>query len=75
MAKKGQITVDEVYIVEVDSDPKVDGVEAPLSSIALLDNEEVGRAWIKTGPGNTDWELLARESYVKQTAYYYALVI
>lgn len=58
MALKGRITVDETHIVEVDADPSMDGVDAPLSSIALLDDDISGKAWIKTGPSSTDWDPL-----------------
>lgn len=58
MALKAQITINETLILEVDSDPSIDGVDAPLSSIALLDNDIDGKAWIKTSALSTGWTLL-----------------
>lgn len=55
MALKGQITIDETFILEVDADPSIDGVDAPLSSIALIDNNVNGKIWIKTSASSTGW--------------------
>lgn len=54
------ITIDEVVIVEVDDDPSIVGIDAPLSSIALLNNKYQGACWIKTGPSSTDWSILQK---------------
>lgn len=64
MANLGGITVDELVIIEVDSDPSVQGVDAPLSSIALLNNGEGGVGWMKTGPLSTDWSRLGSNGSV-----------
>ena len=46
---------DEIEILEVDQDPSISGIDAPLSSIALLNDKISGASWIKTGPAPTDW--------------------
>lgn len=58
MAKLGGITIDEIEVLEVDQDPSVNGIEAPLSSIALLNDKNNGASWLKTGPVSTDWSVL-----------------
>lgn len=57
MALKGLLTVDETNILEVDADPSTSGgVAAPLSSIAMLDNNGVSAGlWLKTGAADTAW--------------------
>lgn len=61
MAIKGQITIDETFILEVDADPAVEGIDAPLSSIALLDSETGHGLWIKSGPNSTDWQNMGNQ--------------
>lgn len=55
MAIKAQITVNETLILEVDSDPTIDGISAPLSSIVIIDNGVDGKMWIKTSTEDTGW--------------------
>jgi hypothetical protein len=57
MALKALITVDELYLVEVDIDPTQGaGVSAPLSSIAILNNGGSSSGmWVKTGAADTAW--------------------
>lgn len=61
----GSITLDEVSILEVDSDPSINGIDAPLSSIALLNDKNKGVGWLKTGPLITDWSSLAQNETIK----------
>jgi hypothetical protein len=70
MSVKAQVTINETLIVEVDSDPSMDGVDAPLSSIALIDNNISGKAWIKIGPNNTDWESIVISSQLESITSY-----
>lgn len=55
MALVSTLTLNETLLLEVDADPSIDGVDAPLSSIALIDNSVDGRVWIKTGASSTSW--------------------
>jgi hypothetical protein len=52
MAAKGSISVNELNVYEVDSDPSVDGLDAPQGSVAIYDNSGF---WQKKGPLPTDW--------------------
>ena len=61
MAIKGSITLDEIFIIEVDADPTVDGVDAPISSIALLDSPSDYGMWLKVGSSPTDWKDIANQ--------------
>lgn len=57
----GQITVDEVLIMSVDSDPSITtGLAAPVGSIATLDDDVNARIWIKSGVANTAWSIIPR---------------
>jgi len=56
---EGSITLNELTLAEVDSDPSITGADLPIGSFALLGNGVDGRAWIKKGPNPTDWEELA----------------
>jgi len=59
MTEKGRITVNEVDIVEVSSDPSVSpGVAASIGSLAILDADDV---YQKFGSGNTDWAPISRD--------------
>lgn len=55
MALKGQITLDELNVLEVTADPSTagNGIIAPQGSIALLNSSR--GAWQKVGPNDTDW--------------------
>lgn len=60
MAIIGQLTLDQVSILEVDSDPSVGGVSAPIGSIATLYDTVNGRLWIKSGGADTAWSIITR---------------
>lgn len=62
MAILGQISVDQLQILTVDTDPSVSGVSANIGSIAMLDNGVLGQMWVKSGAGNTAWSILPRLS-------------
>ncbi len=64
MVLKAQITVNETLIVEVDEDPSLSGVEAPLSSVAMIDNDSDGRMWIKTSALDTGWTEIPNRAQV-----------
>ena len=53
----GQITVNDTWVLEVDSDPSVGGATAPISSIAVLNDGSGtnGSSWVKTGSASTAW--------------------
>jgi hypothetical protein len=56
MTLKGFISIDELYLVEVDADPTVSSVTAPLSSLAIMNNGGVSSGlWVKTGTADTAW--------------------
>ncbi len=61
MAIKGQITLNEVVIFELDNYPHLDPVNAPVGSLAVVavsstvPNIEFNRMWIKIGSSPTDW--------------------
>lgn len=79
MAMKAQITVNETLIIEVDQDPSIDGVDAPLSSVAVIDNSSDGRMWIKTSASNTGWTEMLNKTQVteliNQISYYWAVAL
>lgn len=60
MAQLAQVTVDELAIMVVDSDPSSSGVAAPIGSIALIDNSSAAQMWIKTSGTNTGWTQIPR---------------
>jgi hypothetical protein len=54
------ITIGELAILTLDKDPRTDGgYAAPIGQLALINNQgsPVGQLYIKTGAGNTAWEL------------------
>jgi hypothetical protein len=55
MAILGRVTVDELLIITVDTDPTVANVSAPVGSIALIDNGTSARIWVKTGSADSAW--------------------
>lgn len=55
MASTGLITINGKRVIEVDADPSVSGVAAPIGSLALFDDAGSGKLFIKTGSGNTAW--------------------
>jgi len=58
---EGQITLNEIAIAEVDSDPSTGGgLAMPVGSIALLGTQTDGKMWIKTAAGVTAWAIIPR---------------
>lgn len=55
MAIVGSITIGELQILEVDADPTIAGLSAPLSSIAMIYGSVSGDVWVKTGAANNAW--------------------
>ena len=53
MAILGEITVNEVLILEVDVSPSIDPVDAPIGSIAVVTDGSA--VYHKFGPGTSDW--------------------
>jgi hypothetical protein len=54
------ITIGELAIITLDKDPRTDGgYAASIGQLALINNQgsPVGQLYIKTGAGNTAWEL------------------
>lgn len=50
---RGRKTINEVWVLEVDSDPSaLSGTAAKLGSLAITNSAEL---WQKTGSGNTEW--------------------
>lgn len=54
--EQARITVDELAIIEVDADPTISGLDAPIGSIALL-KTGAGGMWQKTGSGSSNWTI------------------
>lgn len=57
MATTGQISINEIDVLEVTSDPRVTSTPAPLGSLAIL--KTTAEVFKKFGAGNTDWKLLS----------------
>lgn len=55
MAIIGQQTLDQVVILEVDTDPTVSGVTANIGSIATLYDGVNAKMWLKAAAANTGW--------------------
>lgn len=55
MAILNRITVGFKQILEVDADPSVSGVSAPIGSEAFFDDAGVGKSYLKFGSGDTQW--------------------
>lgn len=53
MAVLGQITLNEILLIEVDAAPNVSPVDAPIGSIAIM--TDGSGIYQKTGPSNIDW--------------------
>jgi hypothetical protein len=50
---KGQITLNEVELIEISGDPSISGgTPSPKGSLAL---DDTGKLWVKTGDLDTDW--------------------
>lgn len=68
MAIIGQLTLDQVAILEVDSDPSLGGAPAAIGSIATLYNGSTSRMWMKTASGDTAWNIIPRQANATQYA-------
>lgn len=55
MAIKNKITVGLKQILEVDANPMLSATPAPIGSHAMWQDGTVGKAYLKTGAGDTDW--------------------
>lgn len=55
MAILNRITVGFKQILEVDADPSVSGVSAPIGSEAFFDDAGVGKSYLKFGSSDTQW--------------------
>lgn len=74
MAIKQQITLDEISLLELDADPTVSGVDAPVGSFSFLNGGQ--GSWQKISVSNTGWQKMANESllrYAFEVPYYTAL--
>lgn len=62
MALKGQISIDEINVLEVDADPSVggQGVFAPVGSLAILNGGK--SIWQFEGPLDTNWVRIISQS-------------
>lgn len=60
MAIIGQLTLDQIAILEVDVDPTVSGVTASIGSIAAIYDGSNARLWIKSAAGDTGWSPMLR---------------
>jgi hypothetical protein len=58
----GEILINQTSIIEVDSDPSINGISASLSSIAVLNNGSGSKIWIKTTNLDTGWSQVALET-------------
>lgn len=56
MGVKGELSLNHLALLEVDADPTIDPVAAEIGVLALTDT---GLVWIKTGPGDSDWQKLS----------------
>lgn len=54
MANLGSITLNEIQIFEIDSNPSIDGLTAPTGSLAIL--TDGSKMFLKNGEGDKDWE-------------------
>jgi hypothetical protein len=59
MAIEGSITLNELSIAEVDSDPSVSGADLPIGSIATIGDGVNFGLYLKTGPLSTNWTQLS----------------
>ena len=64
----GLLTVNNKTILELDEDPKVNGVDAPIGSIAMVNINNVGQQFIKVGPNPLDWDVCIQKGYVSQNS-------
>lgn len=54
MANLGSITLNDIQIFEINSDPSIDGLTAPTGSLAIL--TDGSKMFLKNGEGDMDWE-------------------
>ena len=52
----GLITVNSKQVLEVDDEPNILGVVAPIGSMAMYDSGTVGSLWVKTGAADDAWQ-------------------
>lgn len=55
MSVLNKITIGYKLVLEIDHDPTVVGTPAPVGSEALRNDANVGKAYLKYGPNDTDW--------------------
>lgn len=67
MAIIGQLTLDQIGIFEVDSDPSASGAIAAIGSMALLYDGTNSKMWTKVGAGDSAWVIVPRSN--SATAY------
>lgn len=60
MAIIGQLTLDQIAILEVDADPTSSGVPAPIGSIAAIYDGVNARLWVKSGAPDNGWTPMLR---------------
>ena len=71
---KGQITVNEVDVIETDSSPSTGaGTPAPVGSIVIEKDElnQEGKLWHKIGPLDTDWSQVINTDSLVTTTFTY----
>src|SRR5262249_28509026 len=77
MALLDRVTIGEVSAVAVDVDPTVSGIDVPIGSFALLDNQRTpaGKMWMKTGAAIPAWTaipmLVAGQTALQNNAILY----
>lgn len=75
MAILDKVTVGEVLLITVDTDPTVSGVTAPIGSLSMVDNSTLGLLWVKTGSADTAWtgfpRLVAGQTALQNSAIAY----
>ena len=60
MSNLGSITLNEIQIFEVNSDPSIDGLTAQTGSLAIL--TDGSKMFLKNGEGDTDWISVSPDS-------------
>jgi len=56
MAIEGSITLNEIGIYEINADPRASGIEAPIGSIASMDDGS--GLFLKIGAADVDWKII-----------------
>jgi len=62
MVKMNQITIGGKLYIEVNADPSIAGLVAPIGSLAVWDNAGVGKVFFKSGALDTAWSPISTES-------------